>query len=277
MDFRQWKVLLIEPNKYEAQIVADLLRFAGVQSIRTETNSAAALDAAELGAFNMILMELDCEGVDGVAFTRRLRRMQKSPSRKAAVMLLTRRLSRPVAEACRIAGANAAIAKPVSGATLINTIRKVLANPRPFIEAANYVGPCRRAGIVTAGPAPRRRKSDFERAAASAATVRELIARALACVDDLVSGRQARTGACEDVLEEILDRANETQDAPLMRVCAALATHLDARESAAGRAAIVACVDGLGALVATENDGERARIAERVCDAITRVTERSAA
>jgi CheY-like chemotaxis protein len=276
MDVRQWKVLLIEPNKYEAQIVADLLRFAGVQSIRIETRSASALDAAELGAFNMILMELDCEGVDGIAFTRRLRRMQRSPSRKATMILLTKRLSRPVAEACRIAGANAAVAKPVSNATLLNTINKVLANPRPFIEGANYVGPCRRAGIVTSGPAPRRRKSDLE-AAAGGASVHQLIARALACVDELVTGRQAQSEACEDILEQIRDRATDLQDGPLMRVSAALANHLDSRDSPGGRAAIVACVEGLGALAVAANDSERVGIAERVCETIARVTERSAA
>ncbi|MBI1185967.1 MAG: response regulator [Alphaproteobacteria bacterium] len=274
MDVRQQHVLLIEPNKYEGQILTDLLRFAGVQEIRTETNAVTGLEAVAGGAFTLILMELDCEGVEGVAFTRRLRRMQQSPSRKATVVLLTKRLSRPVAEACRIAGANAAIAKPVSGATLVSTLNKVFANPRPFVEDANYVGPCRRAGIVTA-VAQRRRRSDVE-IARPGADVRELIARALTGVDDLVSGRQARAGACEDLLDEIRERAAQAEDGPLMRVSAALANHLDARESPIGRAAIGACVDGLGALASAGGDPERAEIAERVCDSIARATRAAA-
>ncbi|NJM35956.1 MAG: hypothetical protein HC850_16135 [Rhodomicrobium sp.] len=49
---------------------------------------------------------------------------------------------------------------PISGGVIINTVKKVLARPRPFIDEAGYVGPCRRAGIVIAGVGSRRRRSD---------------------------------------------------------------------------------------------------------------------
>lgn len=52
------------------------------------------------------------------------------------------------------------IGLPITSNSLINTITKVLARPRPFIETEIYTGPCGRAGIVTAGAGARRRKSD---------------------------------------------------------------------------------------------------------------------
>lgn len=75
------------------------------------------------------------------------------PLRKAPVFVISSTLTLALAESFRHAGANAIIGKPISTAAQLNTMRKVLANPRPFIEGANYVGPCRRAGIVTAGQA----------------------------------------------------------------------------------------------------------------------------
>src|SRR5690349_22466935 len=55
---------------------------------------------------------------------------------------------------------NAAIGMPVSNATMLTTIRKVIANPRPFVEEEGYIGPCRRAGIVSAGRGSGRRRTD---------------------------------------------------------------------------------------------------------------------
>jgi len=274
MDARQWNVLLVEPNKYEALIIADLLRFAGVQSLQIFGDGAEALAAAALGQFNIVLMEFDCEGVDGLTFTRRLRRMRTSPARKAAIMQMTKRLSRSIVESCRIAGANAAIGKPISGATLINTIKKVVLNPRPFIEGANYVGPCRRAGIVTAGSAPQRRVNDVP---ASEDDVRALISRALVAVNELLAGRQVRVQPCEEMLYEIRNRAAVIEDGPLMRVSSALVSQLENRQDANGRAALIACSEGLGALAQPGLPSEkRAGVAENVCRAVEAAAARAA-
>lgn len=159
MDVHHWKPALVMPNKFEAQILVDLLRNAGVPKISVLADLSYAIDEAIRCRANLLIV-----AVDGVAesleWVRELRRNTSHPARKAPVFMISSALTLALAERCRHAGANAIIGKPVSTATLLNTIKKVLAQPRPFVEGANYVGPCRRAGIVTAGAGARRRKAD---------------------------------------------------------------------------------------------------------------------
>ena len=58
----------------------------------------------------------------------------------------------------RMAGVNAAIGLPLSKASLIHTVQRVLAKPRPFIEVETYTGPCRRAGIISVNAVENRRR-----------------------------------------------------------------------------------------------------------------------
>lgn len=155
-----WTVLIVSPNKFEAKIQAELVRDAGARRIHVLADNTDSMQQAdELGA-NIILLALDNTPEDSLDWVRRLRRARGSRSQKAFVFLTSRSLTMALAQKCRLAGANAVIGLPVSSATLLNTITKVLAKPRPFIEDEVYAGPCRRAGIVTAGAGKFRRKSD---------------------------------------------------------------------------------------------------------------------
>lgn len=159
MELRDWKPAVVTPSKFEAQLLADVLRNAGVANICVFTDAALAWEGLHASRGNLLFV-----GVDGASdpqgWVRQLRRATGHPMRKAPVFMISAALTMTLAESFRHAGANAIIGKPISTAALLNTIRKVLANPRPFIEGANYVGPCRRAGIVTAGTGKHRRQSD---------------------------------------------------------------------------------------------------------------------
>lgn len=159
MDVHHWKPALVMSNRFEAQIMVDLLRNAGVPKISVLADLGYALVEAISCRANILIVAIDGAS-DSLEWVRELRRDTSHPSRKAPVFMISSALTLGLAERCRQAGANAIIGKPVSTATLLNTIKKVLAKPRPFVEGANYVGPCRRAGIVTAGAGARRRKAD---------------------------------------------------------------------------------------------------------------------
>jgi AmiR/NasT family two-component response regulator len=156
----KWSVLIINPNRFEATVQSDVLRAAGVRNIRYRMNCQVVLQEAAGVDANIILMAAASEPICAVDWIPRFRRIAECPARKAAIFVTAPGLTASVVEACRIAGANAAIGLPLSTASLLNTITKVLAKPRPFVDCEAYVGPCRRAGIVTAGAGARRRKSD---------------------------------------------------------------------------------------------------------------------
>ena len=139
----------------------DLLRTAGARRVCTFAESDEALHLLARDASGIVLVDLDAAPISGLEFVRALRSNRASRSRRALVFLLARKLTASLVEACRLSGANAAIGMPVSNATMLTTIRRVIANPRPFVEEEGYVGPCRRAGIVSAGRGSGRRRTDM--------------------------------------------------------------------------------------------------------------------
>lgn len=281
MQPRDWNICLIEANKYEAQIMVDLLRNAGCERVKVVADSASALDALEVVAANIIIASVESQPIDGITWTKTFRRSAKVVNRKAAIFLTSHAFSRSMAEECRHAGVNALIGKPVSGKILIATLTKVMTNPREFVDAAGYVGPCRRAGIVTAGATQKRRKIDE---AALAEVEASTLIGAVASMSKAVNGHIAgavEIGVCQAALKKVQGYAVNTGDGPLMRACAAFGLQLSAKglRPDAAKTALEACMAGITELAATsvEETERRDAMAENVRQAVAKAAALRAA
>jgi two-component system, chemotaxis family, chemotaxis protein CheY len=155
----RWSVLVVTPDPSEGRIVTDVLSQAGANNALLFTDSERALVHLAREQANVLVTALDAEPITGVDWVRRLRRQRECRSHKAPVVLIARSLTPAIVESCRDAGANAVIGAPVQ-ATLISAIKRVIGRPRPFVDDADYVGPCRRRSIVTVGKLERRRSVD---------------------------------------------------------------------------------------------------------------------
>jgi CheY-like chemotaxis protein len=252
MDPKTWAVCLIEPNKFERQILLDLLRNAEAEKIKAVGSGEEAIELLEVYAANIVITSFELPGEDGAAWTRAFRRNHNLANRRAAVFATSSAFSRTMAEECRHAGCNALIGKPISGKVLTATINKVLSNPRPFIDAPGYVGPCRRAGIITAGAPKRRRKADeAAETADEAAKLAQAFATLTAALVQMAQGKGG-AAAVQAGLSRVQAFAVNANDKPLMSVCAMLAKQLTAHDirSDAGKAALTICADGIGRLAA---------------------------
>jgi len=282
LDVKNWTVLVVEPNKYEGQIILDLLRNAGVDKVKVVMDQAAALDLLEVYNANVVIASFEMAPLDGAAWTRVYRRNRKLPGRKQAIFVTSGAFSLAMAEQCRHAGANALIGKPISAKVLIATIAKVLGKPREFIDAEGYVGPCRRAGIVTAGAPKKRRKLDDEASTpVDPKTVQTV-------VDKLVAAAAAyamdsnKLEPCEAALRQVQAYAVNAGDGPLMRACAAFALQLSSAKglrAEAVRASLEVCVNGVVKLVSLGADqaARREEIAEGVRQAVGKAAMQRAA
>jgi CheY-like chemotaxis protein len=283
MDVRTWTVCLIEPNKFEGQIMLDLLKNAGVEKVKVFTTPADALDLLEIYNANVIVASYEMSPQHGAAWTKEFRRNRTVANRKASIFITSGAFSRTMAEECRHAGANALIGKPISGKVLTATINKVLTQPREFIDAEGYVGPCRRAGIVTAGaPRKRRKADDSVDAAAPEATGQTLdhaVAALAASVRRFIKGEGA--DACEVALRNVQAYAVNAGDGPLMRACASLTLQLQNKyaRTDVSRTALEACVGGMAHLAAlpVEQTQRREEIVEGVRQAVGRAAMQRAA
>lgn len=277
MNPKTWAVCLIEPNRFERKIIVDLLRNAGVEKIREAASGDEALDLLEVYPANIVITAFELGAESGATWTRAFRRNHKLANRRAAVFATSSAFSRAMAEECRHAGCNALIGKPMSGKVLTATINKVLTQPRPFIDAPGYVGPCRRAGIVTANAPTKRRKADAAAAAAEeAAKLAQAFATLTAALVQLAQGKDA-AGEVEAGLSRVQAFAVNANDAPLMNVCAVLSQQLTAHDlrSDAGKSALTICAEGISQLAAlglTQTE-QREKVAAEVRETISTLAQ----
>ncbi len=281
MNAKDWNVCIVEPNKFDGKLLLDLLRNAGADKIKVFTDPNAAVDALEVLNANIVIASFELGEADGAAWTKAFRRNKKLANRKAAIFITSGAFSLNMAEQCRHAGANALIGKPLSAKVLTATINKVLSKPRPFIDAEGYVGPCRRAGIVTAGAPRKRRKADEAATPAPALTLNDAV--------EALAGAAARFAAdgvtlepCETALRQVQAYAVNAGDGPLMRACAAFTLQLTAakmQKAETLKETLQVCVDGVARLVSIDGKEAQRReaIAEAVRDAVAKAAQRRAA
>jgi CheY-like chemotaxis protein len=280
MNAKTWTVCVVEPNKFEGQIIVDLLRMAGVERVKVCADPADAMAALQVFSANIVIASFEMAPLGAAAWTRAFRRDKRLANRQAAIFITSHAFSRAVAEQCRHAGANALMGKPISGKVLIATITKVLAKPREFIDNAGegYVGPCRRAGIVTAGAPTKRRQTDVAKEthadsidALSAAVAALSAAAALMGDDD-----QKCNEACEVALRDVQGYAVDAGDGPLMRACAVFSLHLTSRglQPDAAKAALRACAEGVAKLAELNVDDAVAR--DAVAEGMRQVVAKAA-
>lgn len=282
MNVKDWTVCIIEPNKFEGQIIVDLLRNAGVDRVKVFTNQDDALSVLEAYNANVVIASYEMGPLDGAAWTRLYRRNHKLPGRKAAIFITSSAFSRTMAEECRHAGCNALIGKPISGKVLMATINKVLGAPRTFVDAEGYVGPCRRAGIVTAGAPKKRRKSDDGTATPQPAMTLQAAVQGLCAASAQLAGDMRHQATCDTALRHVQAYAVNAGDGPLMRACAAFALQINAMRTLrpeAARAALDACVMGVTQLATTpiEETAKREAVAEAVRQAVGKAAMQRAA
>lgn len=282
MNVKGWTVLIVEPNKFEGQIMLDLLRNAGVDKVRVVQTQDVAIDLLEVYNANVVIASYEMGPLDGATWTKGYRRNKKLPGRKAAIFITSGAFSRVMAEECRHAGCNALIGKPISGKVLLSTINKVLTQPREFIDTeTGYVGPCRRAGIVTAGAPTKRRKADNSAAAANVSTLQDAIDM-LRTAAAAFADNPAMIEPCEIALRNVQAYAVNSGDGPLMRACAAFALQLSSARGLrpeAVKASLAVCVDGVSKLVSLGADQatRREEIAEGVRMAVGKAALQRAA
>ncbi|MBB3263401.1 CheY-like chemotaxis protein [Azospirillum sp. OGB3] len=109
------RVLLAEDEPVSQQAAAILLRRAG-HKVTVAGDGRAALAAAARERYDLVLMDMQMPGMDGVEATRRIRALPDGAGSAAAgprIIALTASALPDAAERCRAAGADAVLEKPL--------------------------------------------------------------------------------------------------------------------------------------------------------------------
>jgi len=144
-------VLVADHSQHMAALVSVMLRSLGRKDIREAYDATKAMSELKRRVFDVMIIDDDLDGMDGVAFTKKLRACTDCQNRLVPVIMMSAAPdAKRIAEA-RDAGVTEFLRKPFAANHLQTRLASIEANPRGFIEAGEYKGPDRRRKIVDVG------------------------------------------------------------------------------------------------------------------------------
>ncbi len=121
-------VLVAEDHPTNRRVVQLILGSAGVEPLCVE-NGAAAVEAWEGQAFDLVLMDMQMPVMDGLSAIRAIRRREAGAARaRTTILALTANAMPEDVEASRAAGADGHLTKPITAADLLEAVRDVAMN-----------------------------------------------------------------------------------------------------------------------------------------------------
>jgi two-component system, response regulator PdtaR len=136
------RILVVDPNPSGAKFLTELLREIGRAQVWSAATVERGLKVAAACEPQIIFVELQT-GLDGLAFTRKLRRSVMK-CRQAPVIATTEKATAATILGARDAGVHEFLRKPFSMKDLLRRLEAVTLRHRDWVEGVAYVGPDRR-------------------------------------------------------------------------------------------------------------------------------------
>ncbi len=129
-------ILVVDDNQDNRDLTQILLEFEGFE-VRTVVDAAQALSV--LGEYHpeLILMDVQLPGMDGLELTRRLR--QDPSMQDVSIVALTAYAMAAEKENARAAGCDGYITKPINTRTFTSAVRQYLDAGRPVSPGTHAV------------------------------------------------------------------------------------------------------------------------------------------
>ena len=116
------RVLLVDDNPANLQLASELLRGLNTQ-VTAVSSGAEAIGAASANEFDVIFMDIQMPGMDGIEATRQIRQLEADKKRTPIIALTAHTITEQKAELL-IAGMDDCLSKPVNEAQLAHIINR---------------------------------------------------------------------------------------------------------------------------------------------------------
>ncbi len=127
------RILVVEDNSTNRMIATKLLENLGA-SVETAADGLLGVEAAARGGFDLILMDVQMPGIDGLEACRRIRALG-GPVAQTPIVALTANVLSHQHQSYLEAGMDGVVGKPISPAALLTEIARLSA-PADFAEEA---------------------------------------------------------------------------------------------------------------------------------------------
>ena len=119
------RILLAEDTDVNARLIVAVLEKAGYE-ITVAVDGLQAVKFAEIGDFDLVLMDVNMPELDGLEATQRIR-AGGAPMRSVIIIALTADDDPAMRRRCAAAGMNGYLTKPIDMATLTRTCERAIA------------------------------------------------------------------------------------------------------------------------------------------------------
>jgi len=120
------KILLVEDHPFNRKVALAMLNRAGYDAAAVE-DGLEALTAWEQGDYDVILMDVQMPGMDGLDVTRHIRRCEQERGGHIPIVGVTAHAMKEDRDKCLAAGMDDYVAKPIERTVLFATINRLLA------------------------------------------------------------------------------------------------------------------------------------------------------
>ena len=149
-------VLVADHSPHMASLIGGMLRSLGRKDIREVNDADRAMLELNRRVFDVIIIDDALGGMDGVAFTKKLRALTDCQNRLVPIIMMSSAPDAKRITDARDAGVTEFLRKPFAANHLQSRLTNIETNPRGFIEANSYKGPDRRRKVIDVGDKDRR-------------------------------------------------------------------------------------------------------------------------
>jgi CheY-like chemotaxis protein len=154
------QVLIVDDNRQMRLLVRALMRAFGMRRCIETADAAEALEILRTAPVDIIITDFLMDPIDGVEFTRMVRRAPDSANPFVPIIMMTGYSERSRVRQARDAGVNSFLVKPISAKSLLDHVTAAILDPRRFVRCSGYFGPDRRSGMDPKYKGPLRRITD---------------------------------------------------------------------------------------------------------------------
>ena len=144
LDLSRSRVLVVDDLHPSRELMLQVLTGFRVKNVQACASPEEARQQIAARVFDLIIIDGEMPGEDGISLTRHVRAEPKQPNFTAPILLVSS--STPIEKVilARDAGANMVVKKPIAPAVLLARIKWLACNDRDFVKADSYCGPDRR-------------------------------------------------------------------------------------------------------------------------------------
>lgn len=139
-----YRILIVDADLELARVLKAMLAEMGFINVQSTRSGKEAITILRSASFDFVITEWNTQHIDGIGLLEFLRKNPNSPNATIPVVMLTGRAEIVDVFLARDHGINEYVVKPFTSRSIYNRLERIIEQPRNFVIAPSFIGPCRR-------------------------------------------------------------------------------------------------------------------------------------